>query len=277
MSGRLAALRPGLARLRPRGAGGPLTLGLGTCFLSLMVLIPLAAVVWRSQSDGADTFWSAVSSPRAVSALELTVGVSLVVAAINAVMGTLIAWVIVRERFPGRRLVDALIDMPFALPTIVAGLTMIALYGPRGPLGVDVAYTRAGIALALLFVTLPFVVRAVQPVLMELDREVEEAAASLGAKPSTIFFRVILPNLRPAVLTGVGLAFSRALGEFGSVVLIAGNVPFKTELSSVLIFGDIESGNPAGAAAVSVVLLAISLVVLLGLSFGERLGGDRGR
>ena len=277
MSGRLATLRPGLARLRPRGAGGPLTLGLGTCFISLMVLIPLAAVVWRSQSDGADTFWNAVSSPRAVSALELTVGVSLVVALINAVMGTLIAWVIVRERFPGRRLVDALIDMPFALPTIVAGLTMIALYGPRGPLGVDVAYTRTGIVLALLFVTLPFVVRVVQPVLMELDREVEEAAASLGAKPTTIFFRVILPNLRPAVLTGVGLAFSRALGEFGSVVLIAGNVPFKTEVSSVLIFGDIESGNPAGAAAISVVLLAISLVVLLGLSFGERLGGDRGR
>jgi sulfate transport system permease protein len=185
--------------------------------------------------------------------------------------------VLVRDRFPGRRLVDALIDMPFALPTIVAGLTMIALYGPRSPLGVDVAYTRAGIALALLFVTLPFVVRAVQPVLMELDREVEEAAASLGAKPRTIFVRVILPNLRPAMLTGVGLAFSRALGEFGSVVLIAGNVPFKTELSSVLIFGHIESGNPAGAAAVSVVLLAISLVVLVGLSIGERMGGDRGR
>jgi sulfate transport system permease protein len=277
MSGRLATLRPGLARLRPRGAGGPLTLGLGTCFLSLMVLIPLAAVVWRSQSDGADAFWNAISSPRAVSALELTVGISLAVAAINAVMGTLIAWVIVRERFPGKRLVDALIDMPFALPTIVAGLTMIALYGPKGPLGIDVAYTRTGIALALLFVTLPFVVRAVQPVLIELDREVEEAAASLGARPRTIFFRVILPNLRPSILTGVGLAFSRALGEFGSVVLIAGNVPFKTELSSVLIFGDIESGNPAGAAAVSVVLLAISLVVLLGLSFAERTGSDRAR
>jgi len=277
MSGRLATLRPGLARLRPRGAGGPLTLGLGTCFLSLIVLIPLAAVVWRSQAGGADAFWNAISSPRAVAALELTVGVSLVVAVINAVMGTLVAWVIVRERFPGKRLVDALIDMPFALPTIVAGLTMIALYGPRGPLGIDVAYTRAGIALALLFVTLPFVVRAVQPVLMELDREVEEAAASLGARPRTIFFRVILPNLRPAILTGVGLAFSRALGEFGSVVLIAGNVPFKTELSSVLIYGDIESGDPAGAAAVSVLLLAISLVVLLGLSFAERTGVDRAR
>ncbi|MDX6644380.1 MAG: sulfate/thiosulfate transport system permease protein [Miltoncostaeaceae bacterium] len=277
MSGRLAALRPGLGPLRPRGFGGPLTLGLGTCFLSLIVLIPLAAVIWRSQSDGADTFWAAISSPRAVSALQLTVGISLAVALINTVMGILIAWVLVRDRFPGRRLVDALIDMPFALPTIVAGLTMIALYGPRSPLGVDVAYTRAGIALALLFVTLPFVVRAVQPVLMELDREVEDAAASLGAKPRTIFLRVILPNLRPAVLTGVGLAFSRALGEFGSVVLIAGNVPFKTELSSVLIFGHIESGNPAGAAAVSVVLLAISLVVLVGLSIGERMGGDRAR
>jgi sulfate/thiosulfate transport system permease protein len=277
VSGRLAALRPGFPRLRPRRLGGSLTLGLGTLYLSLMVLVPLAAVVWRSQSGGADAFWSAISAPRAVSALKLTVGVSLAVAVINAVMGILLAWVLVRDRFPGRRLVEALVDLPFALPTIVAGLTMIALYGPRSPIGVDVAYTRAGIALALLFVTLPFVVRAVQPVLMELDREVEEAAASLGAKPATIFFRVILPNLRPAVLTGVGLAFARALGEFGSVVLIAGNVPFSTELSSVLIFGHIESGNPGGAAAVSVVLLAISLVVLVGLSVAERLGGDRGR
>jgi sulfate transport system permease protein len=274
---RLATAGPGLARLRPPRLGSSLTLGLGTLYLSLMVLVPLAAVVWRSQSGGWGAFWDAVASPRAVSALKLTVAISLAVALINAVMGTLLAWVLVRDRFRGRRVVEALVDMPFALPTIVAGLTMIALYGPRSPLGVDVAYSRAGIALALLFVTLPFVVRAVQPVLMELDREVEEAAASLGAKPATIFFRVILPNLRPAIFTGVGLAFSRALGEFGSVVLIAGNVPFSTELSSVLIFGQIESGNPGGAAAVSVVLLSISLVVLVGLSVAERLGGDRGR
>jgi sulfate/thiosulfate transport system permease protein len=274
---RLATVGPGLARLRPPRLGSSLTLGLGTLYLSLMVLVPLAAVVWRSQSGGWGAFWDAVASPRAVSALKLTVAISLAVAIVNAVMGTLLAWVLVRDRFRGRRVVEALVDMPFALPTIVAGLTMIALYGPRSPLGVDVAYSRAGIALALLFVTLPFVVRAVQPVLMELDREVEEAAASLGAKPATIFFRVILPNLRPAIFTGVGLAFSRALGEFGSVVLIAGNVPFSTELSSVLIFGQIESGNPGGAAAVAVVLLSISLVVLVGLSVAERLGGDRGR
>jgi sulfate transport system permease protein len=277
VSGRLAATRPGLGRLRPPRVGASLTLGLGTLYLSLMVLVPLAAVVWRSQSGGWGAFWEAVSSPRAVSALQLTVGVSLAVAIVNAVMGTLLAWVLVRDRFRGRRVVEALVDLPFALPTIVAGLTMIALYGPRSPLGVDVAYSRAGIVLALLFVTLPFVVRAVQPVLMELDKEVEEAAASLGAKPATIFFRVILPNLRPAIFTGIGLAFSRALGEFGSVVLIAGNVPFSTELSSVLIFGQIESGNPGAAAAVSVVLLSISLVVLIGLSVAERLGGDGGR
>jgi sulfate transport system permease protein len=178
-------------------------------------------------------------------------------------MGTLIAWVLVRDEFPGKRLVNAVIDLPFALPTIVAGLVLLALYGPNGPIGVNVAYTRVALLLALLFITLPFVVRAVQPVLMALERDVEEAAESLGAKPWTIFRRIILPALRPAMLAGVGLAFGRAIGEFGSIVLISGNLPYKTEVASVLVYGQIESGNTNGAAAVSVTLLAIALVVLL--------------
>ena len=176
-------------------------------------------------------------------------------AAINAVVGTVIAWVLVRDDFPGKTVVNALIDLPFALPTIVAGLTLLALYGPKGPFGVNLAYTRGAVLLALLFVTLPFVVRSVQPVLIELDRDVEEAASSLGAGGFTVFRRIVLPNLLPAIISGAGLAFARAIGEFGSVVLISGNIPFKTQIASVRIFGLIESGDSGGAAAVSVVLL----------------------
>ena len=193
-------------------------------------------------------------------------------AAINAVTGTLIAWVLVRDEFRGKGIVNSLIDLPFALPTIVAGLTLLALYGPRGPVGIDVAYTKIAVILALLFVTLPFVVRTVQPVLIELDREMEEAAASLGASNFTIFRRIILPNLLPAILAGVALAFARSIGEFGSLVLITGNLPFETEVASVFIFGQIESDRVIGAAAVSVVLLVISLVVLLGISLAVALG-----
>jgi sulfate transport system permease protein len=182
---------------------------------------------------------------------------------VNAVAGTATAWVLVRDRFAGKGIVDAVIDLPFALPTIVAGLTLLALYGPGSPFHVDVAFTRLGLLISLLFVTLPFVVRAVQPVLLELDVEMEEAAASLGAGSFAIFRRIVLPNLFPAVLSGVALAFARAVGEFGAVVLISGNIPFKTEVSSVYIFGQLQSGNGQGAAAVSVVLLAISLGVLL--------------
>jgi sulfate/thiosulfate transport system permease protein len=203
-----------------------------------------------------------VTAPEAWAALELTFVVSLLVAAVNSVAGTAIAWVLVRDRFPGRRIVNALIDLPFALPTIVAGLTLLALYGPKGPVGIDVAFTRGAVLLALLFVTLPFVVRSVQPVLQALDPEVEQAAASLGAGPLTSFRRVVLPSLRPAILSGAGLALGRALGEFGSVVLISGNLPFKTEVGSVFIFGQIESDNVTGAAAVSVVLLVASALVL---------------
>jgi len=241
-------------------------------YLSIIVLIPLAAVVAKSLELGWDQFWTAVTNEQAVAALRLTVIASFVVAAINALAGTLIAWVLVRDEFRGKKIVNSLIDLPFALPTIVAGLTLLALYGPRSPVGLDIAYTKVAVILALLFVTLPFVVRTVQPVLMELDRDMEEAAASLGASDLTIFRRIILPNLVPAILAGVALAFARAVGEFGSLVLITGNLPFETEVSSVFIFGQIESDRVVGAAAVSVVLLVISFVVLLGITFVSRWG-----
>jgi len=197
--------------------------------------------------------------------LRLTLGLSAAVVAINAVTGTAIAWVLVRDRFPGKWAINALIDLPFALPTIVAGLTLLALYGPQGGVGVNLAFTRAGVLLALLFVTLPFVVRTVQPVLLELDEEMEEAAASLGAQRLAIFRRIVFPNLLPAVLSGIALAFARAVGEFGAVVLISGNLPFKTELTSVYIFARLNSDDTTGAAALSVLLLAISLAILLGI------------
>jgi len=242
-----------------------LGLGLGTLWLSLIVLVPLAAVVAKSTDGGASAFWASVSSRQAVDALALTLVASLLVAAINAVMGTAVAWVLVRDRVPGRRIVNALIDLPFALPTIVAGITLLALYK-------DVAYTRAAIVLALLFVTLPFVVRSVQPVLIELDREMEEAAASLGASGPVVFRRIVLPNLLPAIISGAALGFARAVGEFGSVILISGNIPFKSQVASVFIFSQVESDNTRGAAAVSVVMLLISVLILIGL---RRLGRAR--
>jgi sulfate transport system permease protein len=247
------------------GLGGPgLTRGLVVAYLSVMVLLPIAAVVATSLEGGIGAFWDAVTAPQAVAALKLTLIASFIVVAINAVAGTIIAWVLVRDEFPGKRIVNSLIDLPFALPTIVAGLTLLALYGDNGVLGISgVSFTRIGVVMALLFVTLPFVIRAVQPVLLELDTAMEEAAASLGAKPFTVFRRIILPNLTPAIVAGVALAFARSMGEFGSLVLISGNIPFDTEVASVFIFGQVESGNTESAAAVSVVLLAIALVVLL--------------
>jgi sulfate transport system permease protein len=225
-------------------------------YLSIVALIPLAAVVVKSLENGTDSFWTAVSNPQAIAALKLTLIVSLIVVLINALFGTLIAWVLVRDEFPGKGIVNSLIDLPFALPTIVAGLTLLLLYGPNSPVGIDLAFTRASVVLALLFVTLPFVVRAVQPVLLELDVEMEQAAESLGASKATVFRRIVLPNLTPAI-------FARAVGEFGSLVLITGNLPFKTQASSVLIFSLVESDAPEAAAAVSVALLVIALVVLL--------------
>lgn len=252
--------------------GSALTRGVVLVYLSLLVLIPLAAVVWQSTEGGVEGFLRAITNPQAIAALKLTLLASLAVVAINAVTGTLIAWVLVRDSFRGKGIVNSIIDLPFALPTIVASLTLLALYGPRSPFGVNIAYTQASVVIALLFVTLPFVVRAVQPVLMELDRDMEEAAASLGASGLTTFRRVILPNLAPAILSGAALAFARSVGEFGSVVLISGNQPFKTQVASVYIFGQVESGNTAGAAAVSVVLLAISLIALFALNLLNRRG-----
>jgi sulfate transport system permease protein len=254
--------RPGAAVGR---AGGGLARGIAVAYLSLIVLVPLAALVWSSRADGRHAFWHEVTRPESASALKLTLACALGVAAFNALTGTAIAWVLVRDSFPGKAVVNAVIDLPFALPTIVAGLTLLTLYGPGSPFGVDIAFQRAGLLLALLFVTLPFVVRAVQPVLIELDRDMEEAAASLGAGTFAVFRRIVFPNLLPAILSGVALAFARAVGEFGAVVLISGNVPFKTEVASVYIASQIESDNPTGAAAVSVVLLAVSLGVLLAI------------
>jgi len=244
--------------------------GLATMWLSLLVLIPLGAVVWRSQEDGVGAFWDAVTAPEAAAAIRLTVGASLLVALANVVFGTLIAWVLVRDDFRGKRVVEALIDLPFALPTIVAGLVLLALYGAASPVGITLAYTRAGVVVALLFVTLPFVVRTVQPVLLEFDTEMEEAAASLGASRLTIFRRVVLPNLLPAISAGTALAFARAISEFGSTVLISGNLPFRTQVASVHIFGQIEADNTTGAAAVATVLLVIALVVLVSLDVLQR-------
>src|SRR3954447_7896692 len=272
-----AVARPPRAGLRVPLGGEALARGTATLWISVIVLIPLAAVVSRGFSEGLGHFWDAISDPEAVAAIKLTLISSLIVVAINAVMGTLIAWVLVRDEFSGKRIVNSLIDLPFALPTIVAGLTLLALYGPNSPIGVHVAYTKAAVVAALLFVTLPFVVRAVQPVLMELDREMEEAAASLGAPNHRIFRSIILPNLAPAVIAGCALAFARAIGEFGSLVLLTGNIPFKTQAASVYIFGRVETNDLSGAAAVSVLLLAISVGLLFALNLfaGWRSRHDR--
>jgi sulfate transport system permease protein len=252
--------------------GSPLTRGVVVGYLSLIVLIPLAAVVWRSTDNGVGGFVEAISNPQAIAALKLTILASLAVVAINVVTGTLIAWVLVRDSFRGKGIVNAIIDLPFALPTIVAGLTLLTLYGPESPFGINIAYTRISVVAALLFVTLPFVARAVQPVLLELDHDMEEASVSLGASELQTFVRVILPNLLPAILSGAALAFARSVGEFGSVVLITGNTPFETQVASVYIFGQVEGDNVPGAAAVSVLLLAISLLVLFAISLLNRWG-----
>ena len=263
---------------RPAGArrvrSGPLVVGaLSVAWLTLIVLIPLTAVVVRSFDDGLATFWDAVTNPQAVAAMRLTLWISLAVAVIDAVMGVLIAWVLVRDEFRGKSFVNALIDLPFALPTIVAGLVIMALYGPRTPLeftvgsfhfDANLTFTRGAIYVALLFVTLPFVVRAVQPVLIEFDRELEDAARSLGAGPFATFRRVVLPVILPGILSGVAMAFARAVGEIGAIVLIAGNLPFKTEVASIHLFYRIEQ-DPAGSAAIAVVLLLISFTALMGI------------
>lgn len=263
------------AGIRLPGLGAGLGRGMVVLYLSLMVMLPLAAVVDESLSNGLNAFWQAVTGEQAMAALKLTVICSLIVVAINAVFGTIIAWVLVRDEFPGKAAVNALIDLPFALPTIVAGLTLLTLYGSKSPIGLDIAGTRIAVVVALCFVTLPFVVRSVQPLLMEMDREMEEASTSLGASGFTTFRRVIFPNLMPGIIAGIMLAFARALGEYGSLILITGNIPFDTEVSSVFIRSQIESGNVPGASAVSVVLLSLSVLMLILVSLFAR-SGPRG-
>ncbi|MFI8565227.1 sulfate ABC transporter permease subunit CysT [Rhodococcus sp. NPDC078407] len=259
-------------KFRGPGSVGPIGLGVAVLWLSIIVLLPLAALTVQSFDDGLAGFWGAISEPRAVATFKVTLIVSVAAAVINLFLGTLIAWVLVRDEFPGKRFVNALIDLPFALPTIVASLVLLSLYGPASPIGLVFNATKPAVIVALLFVTLPFVVRAVQPVLIELDKDVEEAAASLGANNWTIFRRIVLPVLLPAVLSGGGLAFARAIGEFGSVVLIGGNIPDDTQVASQYIRELIEYDRPVDAAAISVVLLAIAFAVLFVLRIiGNRL------
>jgi sulfate transport system permease protein len=254
------------------------TLGLGVALLwfSLLVLIPLALVVVTAGSEGWSGFWQVVSNSQTLSAVELTVVQAMLVTLVNVVMGTVIAWVLVRDRFPGKAVLDVVIDIPFALPTIVAGLVLLSLYGPTSPLGVDVANTRAAVFLALAFVTLPFVVRTVQPVLEELEADVEEASASLGASRLTTFRRVILPSLVPSIAAGAALSFARGISEYGSLVLLSGNLPNRTEVASVRVLTYIENGDTTSAAAVASLLLVVALAVIVALDVLQRRVARRG-
>ena len=271
-------VRPGRAarKRRPARAVSALTrssglaLGVSLVWFSLLVLIPLAAVVVQASTGGWDGFVKVLQNPQTSAALKLTVVQALGVTVLNVVMGTTIAWVLVRDRFRGAAILDVIIDIPFALPTIVAGLVLLSLYGPKSPIDVNVASTRAAVFLALAFVTLPFVVRTVQPVLEELDTDVEEAASSLGATRLYTFRRVILPSLVPAIVAGAGMAFARGIAEYGSLVLLSGNLPFKTEVASVRIISSIEGGNTASAAVVATILLVIALVVIVALDLLQR-------
>jgi len=267
---------PARAGLRLPGLGAGLGRGLVVLYLSVLVLLPLAALTDQSLSGGLGAFWDQVTSTQALRSLKLTLVASLIVVAINAVFGTILAWLLVRDEFPGKAVINAVIDLPFALPTIVASLILLELWGARSPVGIDIAATQAAVVVALCFVTLPFVVRAVQPLLIEMDREMEEAAASLGAGGFTVFRRIIFPNLLPGLGAGVALAFARALGEFGSVLLFAGGLP-DTMVSSVYIRQQIESGNDTGAAAVSVVLLLASLACLVVVGLIQRWSGRHER
>lgn len=269
---RPSAANEGRLRL---GRGSALGLGTAVLWLSILVLIPLAAVVAQAFSGGWSGFWESITRPSALRALRLTVISSLIVAVVNAVMGTLLAWVLTRDRFPGRRLLDVVIDIPFALPTIVAGLVLLSVYGSDSPVGITLLGTQRAIVFALLFVTLPFVVRSVQPVLLALDREVEQAAACLGAPPRTIFRRVVLPLLLPAVASGAALSFARAMGEYGSVLLISGGLD-RTRVSSMYAYQQIQNYDFVGASATATVLLAVSLLVILSLDVLQHVVARRG-
>ncbi|MDB5580887.1 MAG: cysT [Bradyrhizobium sp.] len=257
--------------VRPSALPGfGLTLGFASAYLSLIVLLPLVVLVWRASELRIDGIWRVATTPRVFAALEVSFITALLAALLNAFFGTLVAWVLVRYEFPGRRLLDAAVDLPFALPTAVAGIALAALYAPNGwigalfaPLGIKIAFTPVGIFIALVFIGLPFVVRTVQPVLQDFEREVEEASATLGATRWQTASRVILPALIPALVTGVALAFARAVGEYGSVIFIAGNIPFVSEIAPLLIVTRLEEFDYAGASAIAVVMLAISFVALL--------------
>jgi sulfate transport system permease protein len=260
------------ARRRVLPGFGP-SLGLTLSYLSLLVLIPLAGIFLRASGLSGAAFLEAVSNTRAIAAYKLTFGASAAAASLNAVFGLLVAWVLVRYPFPGRRIVDAMVDLPFAMPTAVAGLALTAVYAGNGwlgqylvPLGVDVVFTPIGVTLALTFIGLPFVVRTVQPVLQDLELEVEEAAASLGASRFQTFVRITMPGVLPALVTGFTLAFARALGEYGSVVFISGNLPFKTEIATLLIMTKLEQYDYAGATAIASVMLVVSFVLLLAIN-----------
>jgi sulfate/thiosulfate transport system permease protein len=274
-----------ISRTRSVLPGFGLTLGITLLALSLVVLLPLAALVLRTTALSWDQFWATVSSPQVVASYKLTFGAALIGAGINAVFGLVVAWTLVRYDFPGRRIVDAIVDLPFALPTAVSGIALTTIYARTGsiggllaPYGIKIAYTPTGVAVALTFIGLPFVVRTLQPALQDLDAELEEAAASLGANRWQTFWRVVLPAILPSLLTGFGLAAARALGEYGSVIFISGNLPMKTEISSLLIVAKLEQFDYAGATAIAVVLLAGSLAVLLLVNLAQallrrRLGG----
>ena len=252
-----------LGRSRTFAGVSPAAIGTAWLWLSIIVLLPLAAITVQSFDNGWSGFWDAVTAKNALDAIWITVLVSVVAAVINVVFGTIIAWVLVRDDFRGKGFVNAIIDLPFALPTIVASLVLLSLYGPNSPVDIHLAATKPALIIALTFVTLPFVVRQVQPVLIELDTDVEDAAAVLGANNGIIFRKIVLPALLPAILTGAGLAFTRAIGEFGSVVLIGGNIPGETQVASQYIQQQIEIDEPVNAAAISVVLLLIAFVALL--------------
>jgi sulfate transport system permease protein len=247
-----------------------LGLGIALTWFSLLVLIPLTAVLVQASTGGWSAYWDALTSPQTLAALKLTVGQAVLVTAVNIVMGTVIAWVLVRDQFAGKQLLEVVIDIPFALPTIVAGLVLLSLYGPSSPLGVNWANTRVAVFLAFLFVTLPFIVRTVQPVLLELEQEVEEAAASLGASRLTTFRLVILPSLAPAIASGAALSFCRAISEYGSLVLLSGNLPYSTEVASVRIMSSIEGDHLTEAAAVASILLVVALIVIITLDLISR-------
>jgi sulfate transport system permease protein len=260
-----------------------LSLGITILWLSLIVLIPLSAVFVRSVSEGWSTFWAAAGSPRAIAAYRLSFGAAALAAGINCIFGLLVAWVLVRYRFAGRRLLSAVIDLPFALPTAVAGIALTALYADSGmigrllaPAGIPIAYKPAGVVVALTFIGLPFVVRTVEPVLSEVSSEVEEAALTLGATRLQTFSKVILPSIAPALATGFALAFARGAGEYGSVIFIAGNVPFKSEIAPLLIITQLEEYDYAGAAAIACVMLLISFAVLLLLNLLQHWRQRRG-